>query len=198
MAVALLAEMIRGRLLTTAIAGTAVALGRSIVRKRRIARQLVASERAPWSLCDEVHAKKVQRIAAQLRAHDGKKPVSLRKKAPPHQVPKGGDLRRRDAKIDVSDLTTIIDIDPVKRVCIAESGVMFCDLVEATLRYGLVPIVVPELKTITVGGAAAAFTTRASSTKSSPRAATCSYASPTTSTRWCSRCCTDRSVRSAS
>jgi FAD/FMN-containing dehydrogenase len=145
--------MIRGRLLTTALAGTAIALGRSIVRKRRIRRQTVASELYPWSVCDEMHARKVLRIAAQLRAHDGKKPVSLRKAAPPHQVPKGGDLRRRDAKIDVSRLTTIIDIDPVKRICVAESGVMFCDLVEATLRYGLVPIVVPELKTITVGGA---------------------------------------------
>ncbi len=146
--------MTRGRLLTAAsLVGSAYALGRSIVRKRRAARQTVASERAPWSECDEAHAKKVARIAAQLRAHDGTKPVSLRKKAPPHQVPKGGDLRRRDAKIDVSDLTTIIDIDPVKQVCVAESGVMFCDLVEATLRYGLVPIVVPELKTITIGGA---------------------------------------------
>ena len=100
-----------------------------------------------------MHARTVARIAAQLRAHDGSRPVSLRKKAPPHQVPKGGDLRRRDTKIDVSDLTQILDIDPVKRICVAESGVMFCDLVEATLRYGLVPIVVPELETITVGGA---------------------------------------------
>ena len=35
----------------------------------------------------------------------------------------------------------------------AESGVTFVDLVRATLRRGLVPIIVPELKTITVGGA---------------------------------------------
>ena len=39
--------------------------------------------------------------------------------------------------------------------CIAESGVTFVDLVEATLAHGLVPIVVPELKTITIGGAVA-------------------------------------------
>jgi FAD/FMN-containing dehydrogenase len=146
--------MSRGRLLTAAsLVGSAVAVGRSIVRKRRDARQAIASELRPWSECDAIHAEKVARIAAQLRAYSGTKPVSLRKKAPPHQVPKGGDLRRRDAKIDVSDLTTIIDIDPEKRICVAESGVMFCDLVAATLRYGLVPIVVPELKTITIGGA---------------------------------------------
>ena len=131
----------------------AAAVGRQIVRKRRTARQTICSDLHPFAECNELHARKVARIAGQLRAHDGSRPVSLRKKAPPHQVPKGGDLRRRDDKIDVSDLTTIIDIDPVRRVCVAESGVTFCDLVEATLRYGLVPIVVPELKTITIGGA---------------------------------------------
>lgn len=144
----------RGRFVTAAsLVGAAATLGRAIVRKRRAGRQMVLSERHPWSECDEIHARKVAQIAAQVRALDGKRPASLRKKAPPHQVPKGGDLRRRDAKIDVSSLTQVLDIDPVKRICVAESGVMFCDLVEATLRYGLVPIVVPELKTITIGGA---------------------------------------------
>jgi FAD/FMN-containing dehydrogenase len=79
--------------------------------------------------------------------------VSLRKKAPPHQVPKAHDLRRRDPKIDISDLTQILDIDPVARTCTAEAGVAFVDLVRATLRHGLVPIVVPELESITIGGA---------------------------------------------
>ncbi len=99
------------------------------------------------------HAEKVTRIVEQLRAHDGSRPISLRKRAVAHQVPKHGDLRKTDAKIDVSDLTDIISIDPVARICVAESGVTFVDLVAATLAHGLVPIVVPELKTITVGGA---------------------------------------------
>ena len=99
------------------------------------------------------HRRKVERVAAQLRAHQGTQPVSLRKKAVAHQVPKGGDLRRLDAKIDVSDLNAILHIDPIERICIAESGVTYVDLVAATLQHGLVPIVVPELKTITIGGA---------------------------------------------
>ena len=74
------------------------------------------------------HAAKVARIAAQLRAHDGSRPVSLRKKAVSHQVPKGRDLRHRDPKIDVGDLTEILHIDPEKRICVAESGV--------TIEYG--------------------------------------------------------------
>nr|HEX4316771.1 FAD-binding oxidoreductase [Kofleriaceae bacterium] len=104
---------------------------------------------------DARHATKVARICRDLRAHDGSKPLSLRKKAVAHQVPKPTDLRRRDAKVDISDLNEILAIDPVARTCTAEAGVTFVDLVDATLAHGLVPIVVPELKTITVGGAVA-------------------------------------------
>ncbi len=104
---------------------------------------------------EDRHARKVARIVAQVRAHTGTRPVSLRKKAVSHQVPKSGDLRHRDDKIDISDLNEILSIDPVARTCVAESGVTFVDLVDATLKHGLVPIVVPELKTITIGGAVA-------------------------------------------
>ncbi len=99
------------------------------------------------------HAEKVVRVAAQLRAHDPSRPVSFRKKAVSHQVPKKNDLRHKDDKIDVSDLDEILEIDPAARTCTAEAGVTFVDLVAATLPFGLVPIVVPELKTITIGGA---------------------------------------------
>jgi FAD/FMN-containing dehydrogenase len=101
------------------------------------------------------HGDKVARIVAQLRSHPGDRPLSLKKKAVAHQVPKPGDLRRKDDKIDISDLTEILEIDPIRRICVAESGVAFVDLVKATLTYGLLPIVVPELKTITIGGAVA-------------------------------------------
>ena len=101
----------------------------------------------------EQHAEKVRRICAQLAAHPRGKPVSLRKKAVAHQVPKARDLRRYDDKIDISDLDAILEIDQAHRRCVAEPGVTFVELVDATLPLGLVPIVVPELKTITIGGA---------------------------------------------
>jgi FAD/FMN-containing dehydrogenase len=105
----------------------------------------------------ERHARKVSRVVAQLRAHAESpfrtKPISFKKKAVSHQVPKRYDKRRLDAKIDITDLDEILEIDVDARTCTAEAGVTFVDLVEATLRHGLVPIVVPELKTITVGGA---------------------------------------------
>src|SRR5262249_9159490 len=131
----------------------ALVIGNAIARRRAEHRRRIASELQPIAVCEAAHAAKIARIAAQLRAHRGDRPVSLRKRAPPHQVPKAGDLRRRDDKIDIGDLTDILHLDPVRRICVAESGVMFHDLVAATLRYGLVPIVVPELKTITIGGA---------------------------------------------
>ncbi len=99
------------------------------------------------------HEAKVDRIRAQLKTHDGSRPLSLRKRAVAHQVPKRGDLRRRDDKIDISDLDQILSIDPERKVCVAEPGVTFAALVAATLKHGLVPIVVPELSTITIGGA---------------------------------------------
>jgi len=104
---------------------------------------------------ENTHDAKVAHIVRQLRAHRTGRPVSLRKKSVSHQVPKRHDRRVRDDKIDVGDLTEIISIDPVRRLCVAESGVTFVDLVDATLQHGLVPIVVPELKTITIGGAVA-------------------------------------------
>jgi FAD/FMN-containing dehydrogenase len=141
--------------LAAGIVGTAAAVvvGALVSRRRARVRRRVLSEDLSPVECEALHAAKVARIASQLRAHPGTRPVSLRKSAPPHQVPKARDLRRRDDKIDISDLDAIIDIDPVAQTCTAEAGVMFVDLVEATLRYGFVPIVVPELKTITIGGA---------------------------------------------
>jgi len=101
------------------------------------------------------HDAKVQRICEQVRARPPHRPVHLRKKAVSHQVPKARLRGAGDGEIDVGDLTEILDIDVTARTCVAESGVTFVDLVDATLAKGLVPFVVPELKTITVGGAVA-------------------------------------------
>ena len=105
----------------------------------------------------ERHATKVSRVVAQLRHHAYSpfraSPISFKKKAVSHPVPKRHDRRRLDPKIDISDLDEILEIDVAARTCTAEGGVTFVDLVAAPLRHGLVPLVVPELKTITVGGA---------------------------------------------
>jgi len=99
------------------------------------------------------HATKVERIASELARRQSRRPVSLRKKAVSHLVPRAGNAKRADDQLDITELTAILHIDTDARTCSAESGVTFVDLVAATMKYGLVPVVVPELKTITIGGA---------------------------------------------
>ena len=76
------------------------------------------------------HAAKLDRIATQLRRHRGDRPLSLRKRAVSHVVPKRHDLRRADDKIDISDLDQILSIDLDAMTCTAEPGVTFRDLVD--------------------------------------------------------------------
>lgn len=101
------------------------------------------------------HEQKVSRIIKQLKERKSTAPVSLKKKAVSHEVPKPKDKKYSDEKIDISDLNEIIKIDKKNRICIAEPGVTFVDLVNAAIKHNLVPFVVPELKTITIGGAVA-------------------------------------------
>lgn len=101
------------------------------------------------------HAGKVARVAEQLRNRKSTAPLSRRKRIVSHQVPKRHDKKHTDDKIDLYDFDSIIEIDTERRLCIAEPGVPFNELVLRTLAVGLVPIVVPELETITIGGAVA-------------------------------------------
>lgn len=121
----------------------------------RIATELSPSRYSPTSRHEERHKAKVDRIARQLRQRTSTRPASFKKKTPPHQVPKHGDLRRGDDKIDLSDLDEILEIDPVTMTCTVEPAVTFDEVVQATLRHGLVPIIVPEHKTISLGGSVA-------------------------------------------
>ena len=101
------------------------------------------------------HALKVTRVSEQLRRRKSTAPLSRQKRVVSHQVPKVHDKKHTDEKVDLLDFDEIIEIDPDRRICIAEPGVPFCKLVDRTLPLGFVPIVVPELKTITIGGAVA-------------------------------------------
>ena len=55
--------------------------------------------------------------------------------------------------LDVSGLTDVITVDAQARTADVAGMCTYDDLVVATLRYGLAPLVVPQLKTITLGGA---------------------------------------------
>lgn len=73
---------------------------------------------------------------------------------------------RRDGgtrKIDVRRLNRVIEIDPVRKIAEVEGMTTFEDFTDAALLKGLRPPVVPELKTITVGGAVSGLGIEASS-----------------------------------
>jgi len=55
--------------------------------------------------------------------------------------------------LDVSGLDGVIGIDPAGRTADVQGMCTYEHLVEETLRHGLIPFVVPQLKTITLGGA---------------------------------------------
>jgi FAD/FMN-containing dehydrogenase len=57
------------------------------------------------------------------------------------------------AGLDVSAFTRVLHVDPRRRLAVVGGMTTYEDLADATLRHGLIPLVVPQLKTITLGGA---------------------------------------------
>jgi FAD/FMN-containing dehydrogenase len=97
-----------------------------------------------------VHAAGVARLLASYQAIPEGATVRLAKPT--------SNLFRARAKstapgLDVSGLTGVIDIDPQERTADVAGMCTYEDLVSATLPHGLSPLVVPQLKTITLGGA---------------------------------------------
>jgi FAD/FMN-containing dehydrogenase len=66
-------------------------------------------------------------------------------------------------KLDVRRLHRVLEIDPEQRIAEVEGMTTFEDFADATLLKGLRPPVVPELKTITIGGAVSGLGIEASS-----------------------------------
>jgi FAD/FMN-containing dehydrogenase len=102
------------------------------------------------------HDERVKRVAEQVRARaaagDAGR-VSLGKREVSHFVPQPSDPRHKDRKVDVRALREVLSIDAERRLCVAEPGVSFKDLLAQTLPLGLMPKLVPELEGITLGGA---------------------------------------------
>jgi FAD/FMN-containing dehydrogenase len=55
--------------------------------------------------------------------------------------------------LDVSGFNRVLHVDKDARTALVQGMTTYEDLVDATLPYGLMPLVVPQLKTITLGGA---------------------------------------------
>jgi len=99
------------------------------------------------------HKETIRSITEQIRNRPRNTQVSLVRQGISHKVPNTRSTASESYKIYLGKLDRILDIDAKNLTCTAESGVTFADLVKETLKHGLVPYTVPELKTITIGGA---------------------------------------------
>jgi FAD/FMN-containing dehydrogenase len=96
------------------------------------------------------HAAGVERLLASYRAIPATSGVRLAKRTSNLFRPR---VAATGPGLDVSGLTRVIAVDPLARTAEVAGMCTYEDVVAATLPYGLVPLVVPQLKTITVGGA---------------------------------------------
>jgi FAD/FMN-containing dehydrogenase len=102
------------------------------------------------------HDRRVEAVCARMRELGARgAPVHIAKGGVHHFVPLPGDTRFAGDAVDVSALREVLEIDPERRLCVAEPGATFADVARATLARGLLPKVVPELEGITLGGAVA-------------------------------------------
>ena len=67
--------------------------------------------------------------------------------------------------MDVRSFDRVLRVDPDRMIADVEGMTTYGTLVDETLRYGLLPAVVPQLKTITVGGAVSGLGIESSSFK---------------------------------
>src|SRR6185369_5753302 len=68
-------------------------------------------------------------------------------------------------RLDVRGFDRVLNIDPWRMTADVEGMTTYETLVNETLRYGLLPAVVPQLKTITLGGAVSGLGIESSSFK---------------------------------
>ena len=109
------------------------------------------------------HVAAVQKLRRDFRNLPQDAPVRLAK-------PTSNLFRFREPSsapaLDVSAFDGVISIDPVERLADVGGMTTYEDLVAATLPHGLMPNVVPQLRTITLGGAVTGMGIEASSFRS--------------------------------
>jgi len=96
------------------------------------------------------HQEAVRRLQASYDALAPGSPVRLAKRTSNLFRPRAP---IGTAGLDVSGLDGVVAVDPVARAADVQGMCTYEDLVDATLTHGLIPLVVPQLRTITLGGA---------------------------------------------
>ena len=91
-----------------------------------------------------------ERLRAEYASIPRDQPVRLAKQT--SNLFRVRDSARR-AGLDVSAFAGVLSVDPAARTADVLGMTTYEELVDVTLAYGLMPLVVPQLKTITLGGA---------------------------------------------
>jgi len=97
-----------------------------------------------------VHQAAVDRLKASYDALPAGAPVRLAKKTTNLFRPRAS---ATTPGLDVSGLGGVIAVDPDAQTAEVQGMCTYEHLVDATLSHGLIPLVVPQLRTITLGGA---------------------------------------------
>ena len=104
---------------------------------------------APGTARDRHEAAR-ERLLAQYSAIPAGAPVRLAKRTSNLFRPRAA---TSTPGLDVSGLDEVLSVDPVARTADVQGMTTYERLVDATLAHGLMPTVVPQLRTITLGGA---------------------------------------------
>ncbi|MET4078265.1 FAD-binding oxidoreductase [Janibacter sp. UYMM211] len=118
----------------------------SLATLSRLVRPTHASACVGWS----AHAEGVDRLLASFAAVPAEQQVRLAKSTSNLFRERS---RARGPGLDTSGLTGVVEVDPATRTAEVQGMCTYETLVDATLAHGLLPLVVPQLKTITLGGA---------------------------------------------
>lgn len=110
----------------------------------------------------ETYARKKESLVTQLRASGMAGPLALEKTTSNLFRSRVREPRHR---LDVRHFNHVIHIDANKRYAEVEGMTTYEDLVRETLPFQLMPAVVPQLKSITIGGALAGIGIESSSFK---------------------------------
>jgi FAD/FMN-containing dehydrogenase len=102
---------------------------------------------------------KSQRLLQQLTSFDNKNTIGLKKTT----SNLFRSAKRKKQTLDVRAFNQVISIDATSLTMTVEGMTTFEAVVAASLQYNLIPLVVPELKTITVGGAISGMAIESSS-----------------------------------
>jgi FAD/FMN-containing dehydrogenase len=105
------------------------------------------------SLDEGSYASRCRRAAAAVRCGGGRSPVRLAGKATSNLF--RDRLAPRGLTLDLSEFSHVLEVNTAEQWVDVEGGATYEAIVDATLAHGVMPAVVPQLRTITAGGAAA-------------------------------------------